>query len=163
MEKNYALKVKPNRFVYHVSFESVRKSILKNGLIGNPKEINGYRNAIFAHNSAIPNYNWYPFCFDACYFWDSSIKFNNPTDDFAYHMEKQGYDFWKIDTWKLKKEWFVDDIGMNDFYEGSNYPFLIVTFDNIPPSALQRYKFHPEHKVTKFDGVAHFQGRFRAA
>jgi hypothetical protein len=52
---------------------------------------------------------------------------------------------------------------MNDFYEGSRFPFLIVTFDKIPPTALKRFRFHEEPKVIHFDGVAHLEGRFKAA
>ena len=65
MKKNYTLKVKPRRFIYHVAHSNTRQSILKKGLVGCPQEINGFRNAIFAHNSVMPNYSWYPFCFDA--------------------------------------------------------------------------------------------------
>jgi hypothetical protein len=167
MEKqNYTLKVKTNRFIFHVSESFNRKSILKNGLSGCALEMYGFRSAIFAHNSAIPDYNWFPFCFDVCWFWKQSVGFvgsNDKFDSFAYLTEKYGYDFWRIDTWKIKNEWFLDNIGMDDFYEGSKYPFFVVTFDDIPPSALKRYEFHPEHKVIKLDGVAHIQGRFRAA
>ena len=163
MEENYSLKVKPRRFVYHVSRSSHRESILKKGLVGCPRKINGFRNAIFAHNNPIPDYGWYPFCFDVGSSWDYSIDFEDPVDSFAYQMEKNGYDFWRIDTWEFKKEWFLDDVGMNDFYEGSRYPFLIVTFDNIPPTALKRFKFHAEPKVIRLDGVTHVEGRFRVA
>jgi len=69
MKKNYTLKVKPRRFIYHVAHTNTRQSILKKGLVGCPKEINGFRNAIFAHNSVMPNYSWYPFCFDAIFDW----------------------------------------------------------------------------------------------
>ena len=163
MEENYALKVKPRRFIYHVTCSSHRESILKKGLIGCPKKINGFRNAIFAHNSPMPDYSWYPFCFDAGWGWDYSIKFEDPVDSFAHQMEQNGYDFWRIDTWNFKKEWFLDDVGMDDFYEGSRFPFLIVTFDNIPPTALKRFRFHAEPKVINLDGVAHLEGRFRSA
>lgn len=165
-KKNYTLKVKTNRFIYHVSLSCLRKSILKNGLLGYACEMYGFRNAIFAHNSAIPDYRWFPFCFDACFPWENSVNFINSEDNFesfAYLTDKYGYDFWRIDTWKIKNEWFLDDIGMDDFFEGSKYPFFVVTFDDIPPSALKRYEFHPEHKVIKLDGAAHIQGRFRAA
>ncbi|KHJ37522.1 hypothetical protein PBAC_22400 [Pedobacter glucosidilyticus] len=165
-KKNYTLKVKTNRFIYHVSHTGFRKSILKNGLHCNADEMYGFRSAIFAHNSAIPDYSWFPFCFDVCWFWEDSVDFVGSKDNFesfAYLTEKYGYDFWRIDTWKIKNEWFLDDIGMNDFNEGSKYPFFVVTFEDIPPSALKRYEFHPEHKVIKLDGVAHIQGRFRAA
>ena len=69
MKKNYTLKVKPRRFIYHVAHSNTRQSILKKGLVGCPQEINGFRNAIFAHNSVMPNYSWYPFCFDAIFNW----------------------------------------------------------------------------------------------
>lgn len=54
-------------------------------------------------------------------------------------MEKYCYDFWRIDTFDLKKDWFLDNGGMNDFYYGSQFPFLVVTFDNIPPTALKGF------------------------
>lgn len=162
-QKNYTLPVKTNRYVFHVSCSSNRESIAKKGLIGCPKKINGYTNAIFAHNSAIPDYSWYPFCFDVTWDWDYRIQFDDPTDAFAYQMEANGYDFWRIDTWQLNNKWFLDNIGMDDFYGGSQYPLFVVSFQNIPPYALQRFKFHPEPKVIQLNGVAHIQGRFRAA
>lgn len=61
----------------------------------------------------------------------------------------------KIGFW-MTSAWII-------FYEGSRFPFLIVTFDNIPPTALKRFRFHPEPKMIYFDGVAHLVGRFRAA
>ena len=164
MKKNYTLKVKPRRFIYHVAHSNTRQSILKKGLVGCPQEINGFRNAIFAHNSVMPNYSWYPFCFDAIFDWDlDSPLFEYVCDGFAYEMEKNNYVFWRIDTWKFTKDWFLDDIGMHDFYGDSKSPFLIVTFDNIPPTALKCFKFHAEPKIIRYDGVAHVQGRFRAA
>jgi hypothetical protein len=162
-KKNYTLPVRTNRFLYHVSYSSNRESIFKKGLIGCPKKINDFTNAIFAHNSSIPDYGWYPFCFDVGWEWDYSVKFDDPVDDFAYQMEKNGYDFWRIDTWQLKNKWFLDDIGMDDFYEGSQYPLFVVTFENIPPTVLKRYKIHAEPKIIRFNGVAHIEGRFRAA
>ena len=161
-KKNYTLPVRTNRFLYHVSCSSNRESILKMGLIGSPKKINDFTNAIFAHNSAIPDYGWYPFCFDVGWEWDYSVEFDDPIDDFAYQMEKNGYDFWRIDTWQLKNKWFLDNIGMDDLYEGSKYPFFVVTFENIPPTVLKRYKIHAEPKIIRFNGVAHIEGRFRA-
>lgn len=161
-KKNYTLPVKTNRFLFHVSLKKNRKSILKKGLIGHPEEINGYTNAVFAHNSSIPAYRWYPFCFDVDWYWDYSMTFDDPMDDFAYQMKKNGYDFWRIDTWQLKNRWFLDNVGMNDFYEGSNYPLFVVTFDNIPPYALKRYKIHAEPKIIRLNGVAHIEGRYRA-
>ena len=132
MKKNYTLKVKPRRFIYHVAHSNTRQSILKKGLVGCPQEINGFRNAIFAHNSVMPNYSWYPFCFDAIFDWalDSPL-FEYVCDGFAYEMEKNNYVFWRI--------------------------------DNIPPTALKCFKFHAEPKIIRYDGVAHVQGRFRAA
>jgi len=162
-KKNYTLPVRTNRFLYHVSDSHNRERILKMGLIGCPKKINGFTNAIFAHNSSIPDYSWYPFCFDVGWDWDYSVKFDDPVNDFAYQMEKNGYDFWRIDTWQLKNKWFLDNIGMDDFYEGSQYPLFVVTFENIPPTVLKRYKIHAEPKIIRFNGVAHIEGRFRAA
>lgn len=161
-KKNYTLPVKTNRFLYHVSYSCNRESILEKGLIGCPKKINDFTDAIFAHNSAIPDYRWYPFCFDVDWDWDYSIKFDDPFDDFAYQMEKNGYDFWRIDTWQLKNKWFLDNIGMDVFHEGSRYPLLVVTFENIPPTALKRYKIHAEPRIICLNGVTHVEGRFRA-
>jgi hypothetical protein len=72
------------------------------------------------------------------------------------------FDFWQIDTQKINNEWFLDEVGMNDFYEGSRYPFLVVTFGKIPPQALKRFTFHKEPKIKINNGVAHVKGRFRA-
>jgi hypothetical protein len=160
--KNYTLAVKTNRYVYHVSYRCSRESIKKNGLIGGSSEIIKYSNAIFAHNNPIPNYRWFPFCFDEVYNWNFDVKFNDSFDDFAYQVEKNNFDFWQIDTQKINNKWFLDDIGMGDFYEASRFPFLVVTFGIIPPQALKRFRFHEEPKLTYSNGVAHVQGRFRA-
>lgn len=160
--EKYTLRVKTSRYLYHVSFAQHRESISKNGLLGRPSELNGFKKAIFAHNSSIPNYKWYPFCFDETFNWNFDVKFDNSFDDFAYQMNVNQFDFWQIDTHKINNEWFLDEIGMNDFYEGSKYPFLVVTFGNIPPQALRRFAFHEEPKIKINKGVAHVVGRFRA-
>ena len=163
MVKNYSKRVYPNRYVYHVSYPCSRDSILEKGIITNAKEMYGNRKAIFAHNASLPDYSWYPFCFDEYFFWEHSAKFDSIEYKFLYFMIKYGYEFWRIDTWKIKNYWYLDNVGMQDFYEGSNYPFMIVTFEDIPPQALKRFIFYGEPSVYRTEGVAHVQGRFRAA
>lgn len=91
------------------------------------------------------------------------MEFDSKEMEFLYFMKKYGYDFWRIDTWKIKHEWFLDNVGMQDFYGGSQYPFMIVAFNEIPAHALTLFTFHGEPEVSMGDGVAHMQGMFRAA
>jgi hypothetical protein len=159
----YKKEVKPRRFVYHVTSQYCRPSILKEGLTGSDCKVIDYRNAIFAHNDSFPGYHWYPFCHDVTFFWKNDVRFMDPDLDFAYHVIKEKNDFWRIDTWKIKNKWFLDTPGMRDFHEEVNVPLMVVTFENIPLEALKLYRLYLEPKVIYCKGSAHIEGYFRAA
>lgn len=63
--ENYTTPVNVSRYVYHISYQSNRQSILKNGLKANSKPNTiGYLNAVFAHNCNFLDLNWYPLALD---------------------------------------------------------------------------------------------------
>ena len=162
MEKQSYKKITPLRYVYHVSSAVCREGIEKNGLLSAYSNMNKAY-CVFAHNAGYPSMRWYPFCFDESFYWESAANFDSREYEFMYFMMKYGYDFWQIDTRKMDNEWFIDRFGMEDFYNGISYPFLIVTFDSIPRKAIRRFNFHETPKVLKREGVAHVEGYFRAA
>lgn len=160
----YPYRTTPLRYVYHVAHNSSREYIRKNGLTGCSSEGIGYENAIFAHNTSVPSYHWYPFCFDLLYEYDlSNIEIKDPELDFAWIANLTGYEFWRIDTRKIPNKWYIDHIGMEDFHRICSRPVFIVTFEDIPAEALTLYQMHCEGKVRWNDGVAHVQGFFREA
>jgi hypothetical protein len=162
MEKQSYKKITPLRYVYHVSYAFCREGIDKNGLLSAYSRMNDAY-CVFAHNAGYPSMRWYPFCFDESFYWKEAAKFDSREYEFMYFMMKYGYDFWQIDTRKAGIEWFIDKHGMDDFYEGINYPFLIMAFDNVPRDAMRLFNFHESPKVLKREGVAHVEGYFRAA
>ena len=162
MEKQALKKITPLRYVYHVSYASSRRQIEEKGLQGSHNWMYD-ANCVFAHNAGYPDWKWYPFCFDEPFYWEKTVDFDSRELDFLYFMLKYGYDFWQIDTRKIDNEWFIDQAGMDDFYEGISYPFLIMTIGSIPGEALRRFNFHETPRVMRGDGVAHVEGYFRAA
>ncbi|NER10026.1 hypothetical protein SAMN06265375_101443 [Muriicola jejuensis] len=162
MEAPVYRKIAPLRYVYHVSYASCRDSIEKEGLLANYSKMNEAK-CVFAHNAGYPDMRWYPFCFDESFYWEKSVDFDSRDLDFLYFMLKYGYDFWQIDTRKAGIQWFIDKHGMDDFYGGINYPFLITAFDDVPRYAMRLFNFHKTPLVLRGEGVAHVEGYFRAA
>ncbi len=162
MEATDYRKITPLRYVYHVSYASSRESIEKKGLIAKFSEMNDAK-CVFAHNAGYPDMGWYPFCFDEPFYWEKTADFDSRELDFLYFMLKYEYDFWQIDTRKAGISWYIDKHGMNDFYDGINYPFLIMAFDDVPRDAIRLFNFHESPKVLRREGVAHVEGYFRAA
>ena len=159
---NLETPITPQRFVWHVSYRSLekgflatpgdfsmRKKIRKEGLI--------YREdwAVFAHNGLVKPEYIYPFCIDHFSFGDSVNRVMKTMTN---------YDFWRIDTFELKNEWYVDPLMNSDIekrYPKMNKHWFICTRQNIPPSALKLFTFKDDQieemgkiKVTEYDGVA---------
>ena len=160
-------KIKTQRYVYHVTFRIFRESISTKGLIGksSPHHKN-LINPVFAHNRSVPNLDWYPFVMDF-HDWMFLDKYNliveSNYDYFKLQCIGKGYDFWEIDTYKLKNSvWYIDYVANNDFLDGSNFPYYVVTEGCIPPRALKLYRFHEEPYVKSMNGVAHVRPEFRA-
>lgn len=163
MEKNYQQRITPQRFVYHLTSKSNRLSIAKKGLIGHSTQSIGYQNAIFAHNHCKPSCLWYPYILDV---YDSNpnqtIKFLNDENFIVTDFALMNYDVWKIDTKAIKNEWFVDNVALKDFLAGSWYPYYVVTFRDIPASALKLIDYlNPYGFFHKKGEVAHVFSQYK--
>ncbi len=155
MEK-YKKKITPRRYVYHISKNVFRNSIIKSGLIGKSNSTIGYTNAVFAHNNCDDLLLWYPFILDI---WDLTVKTGGKTITKVYTI--LNYDVWRIDTGKITNEWFIDNVAQNDFLDKSEYPFYIVTFENIDPSALKLVDLENPLKIFNKNGVTHIVNEFK--
>ena len=116
--------IKPQRYVWHLTPKHNRKSILRYGLKANLSE----HNSVFANNQSKNIDFFYPFCIDL---------YNERFSD-EFYLE---YDYWRIDTFKIKASWFIDPNMENGpkEYMGSSKNF-IVTESSIPKEALSLYK-----------------------
>ena len=107
-------RVKPNEFIYHVSLEKNRESILKNGLVLKSSS-----------DSSM---------------WNDAAKLSYPPSVFAtnsdiYNVWHAGDDIWQIDTKGLPNKWWYD---LNFFYSGNKRDKMyIMTFDPIPADHLK--------------------------
>ena len=164
----YLKKTRTNRYLYHVSAKCFRKQIFENGLIGKPSSIHkNLKNPVFAHNRSIPDLIWYPFVMDISWDW---IPFDNyriitesKYDYLKYQCIGKGYDFWEIDTYKMNNvDWYIDFVAVDDFLDGLNYPYYVVTEGWIPPSVIRLYQFHEKNSLKVKNGVAHIEADFRA-
>jgi len=159
--------ITPSRYVYHVSYKMARESIFKKGLLGFKQgyyKNSPFKKAVFAHNKSIPNLDWYPFILDH-YDWmshnDYNVQFEDYYDYFKFKCMQLGYDFWQIDTSKLSGQWYIDQVAMNDFMGGMEYPYYIVYEGDIPVNALKLYNFFEYPLVKTRRGVSHIISDFR--
>lgn len=136
--------LRTRRFVYHVSHERHRASIDNEGL--NTYKSCAPKPAVYAHNEPYPHLGWYPFCFDELYNWG---YFGD--DFFELNNRYLGYDYWQIDTRKLKNEWYIDDIANEEFqdvtYRDYNPRRYILTFDPIPRGAIKLFRFQRDKEI----------------
>lgn len=152
--ENYKQKITPRRYIYHISKKCYRNLIIKEGLIGKSNSIIGYKNAIFAHNTPQRLNFWFPYILDR---WELDLDgFKTPLEKFIILK----YDVWRIDTRKIINEWFLDNVAQEDFLNGSKYPFYIVTFENIHPSALKLVDLKNPLKIFYKNGVTHIVNEF---
>lgn len=122
--QNLFQKIKPQRFVWHLSPRKNRKSILKQGLIA---ALSSY-GCVFANNQSRDIDFFYPFCVYLYY------------GDFTQESYL-AYDYWKIDTSMIKADWFIDPNMANgpEEYMGTSRNFIF-TEASIPPEALTLHK-----------------------
>ena len=113
-------RVIPQRYVWHVSETSNRSSILSHGL----RHDFSHHDAIFANNQSMNIRHFFPFCLD------SEFRENDLFD----------YDFWRIDTSKVKANWFVDP-NMMKASEEINLcnEFYVVTETSFPLEAMDLF------------------------
>ena len=145
-------KIKPNRFLFHVSHPSNRLAILKNGLLVLNKKDSLIPNGIYAHNTIQePNFSWYPFAFIGEY--DNSL--------FQDLCPVKHYDYWRIDTSLLPNEWYLDHAASDDYqliYNSNPKHLFTYSTENIPLFALQLFKFQKEEYrlIIGNQGAVHF-------
>ena len=113
-------RVIPQRYVWHVSETSNRSSILSYGL----RHDFSYHDAIFANNQSMNIRHFFPFCLDS---------------DFA-ERDLRDYDFWRIDTLKIKTNWFIDPnmLRASEEINVSN-KFYVVTETTFPVDVLDLF------------------------
>jgi hypothetical protein len=161
-------KVTPRRFVYHVTRRLRRESIAKHGLIARERDYLGGK-TVFAHNSNQLDRDWYPYCFDVFYFTPdgtSKVQSQIINDDrcvvtnFVYLLE---FDVWRIDTHKLKRDWFIDNHACFDFLQKINIPFYVFSYGDVPVSALKLIDLEKPIDIfyKESEGVAHVINHFR--
>ena len=63
------------------------------------------------------------------------------------------YDVWRIDTTKLGKQWFIDDIGEKEFEKGIFRPenLYVVAFGDIPRDCIELAKLEVEFTCKQFN------------
>lgn len=144
-------KIKPNRFLFHVSHPSNRLAILKNGLLVLNKKDSLIPNGIYAHNTnQEPNFSWYPFAFIGEY--DNSL--------FQDLCPVKHYDYWRIDTSLLPNEWYLDHAATDDYqliYYSNPKHLFVYSLEKIPVNALKLFRFQQEKHVQYLgeNGVLH--------
>lgn len=149
----YSVKLKPQRFIIHVSSSINREAINDHGIIAKQALNEVASKGVFAHNSMNPDYFWFPFIF------------NDYTGNYS---ELDDYDFWVIDTHKTDNTWFIDTCGVEDFLvniNGASKQLYIMTKTNISREAITLYKFQTDcYWEYKGNGAIHFRSkpRFRA-
>jgi len=148
---NYSTEILPDRFVYHVTLQDLRSTILKEGIKAHSSQTINYHNAVFAHNSPIVTMQWYPFVLDH-YDWRliyDEEPFPIPTDTaILKEVIEQYYDIWAIDTELLKRKWYIDEIGEQEF-EGSwckKEGLYVMSYGDIPPEAIFNCRPNMERK-----------------
>ncbi len=128
-------RIKPQRFVYHVSKRENRKSIDQQGLRTNTDNgILNFQNAVFANNSNCGD--WFPFVIDVF----EECNFND-------------YDIWRIDTNKINNEWFIDNRCL-----GANWGDAhILSHKAIPRFALDLFILE-DFRIcfSEMDGASHY-------
>jgi len=135
----YIRRIKPTKYLYHVSKSENRKNILKDGLMlsdnKNFVELDDLNrpDAIFATTEDIGSTISKMRGFGDI---DISIHYTTKIDDNLrvwYDYNPLFYDIWQINTSKIKNKWFQD----------LNIPKIngiILTYDHISPNAIKLYK-----------------------
>ena len=123
--------IRPNRFVWHVTYKENRRSIGLNGL----KTEFTYKGAVFANNQSESLFNMWPRPIDG---WDTGFSVYD-------------YDFWRIDTLKAGVKWYLDHF-MEDDYKayGCRSKFdYICTLEDIRTDAMKLY-FYNEYDLVGY-------------
>jgi hypothetical protein len=156
--ENYTLPVVTGRYIYHISYQHHRESIKQNGLKANSKPNTiGYENAVFAHNADCLDVEWYPLTMDK-YDWgfccpQETGQMQLDDTDVVLMRFEDCYDVWQIDTLKLGRQWYSDDVAEREFEKSLFRPeFLyVVSFGDIPPDCIELARIEVDFVTTKFD------------
>lgn len=131
-------KIKPSRYLWHVTkkCDIFDYSIAKDGIIC-PK---GY--AVFANHNLHHLLNMYPISIDCN--WEDYFFIDS-------------YSFWRIDTYELDVQWYIDPFmkGDLDYFSAINqYNFnpsnFVCTPHSIPSYALELYEIYSDTKFNPF-------------
>jgi len=160
--ENYKTPVNASRYVYHISYQRNRQSILQNGLKANSKPNTiGYENAVFAHNYSFLDLNWYPLVLDfyEWTFWcdETETELDLNDNEMILRRFENCYDVWRIDTNKLGRQWFRDGVGEKDFnydlfgVERRPENLYVVSFGDIPRDCIELAKLEVEYTRREFN------------
>lgn len=147
-------KVNVNRYLFHASHPCSREGILEKGLLVSGRENSMIPRGVYAHNLLTePNFKWYPFVLIGEYDYQN-IKGIDPV---------RMYDYWRIDTFKLKNNWFIDFAARFDFMNSIGfdpYSMYVYTDENINTNALTLFRFQNNQSwdFEGNEGVYHFRG-----
>jgi hypothetical protein len=135
-------KINPLRFVYYVGHPYLREEIKRKGIQIEKNQFDSSKKpkGIYVYNEKRqPDYSWYPFFFFDFYDYELAESYDND----ALRM----YDYWQIDTSKIKNNWFKDNWFRRDFdvFKGDdrNYNYIYTDTD-IPASAIKLFRFQQE-------------------
>jgi asparagine N-glycosylation enzyme membrane subunit Stt3 len=135
-------KINPLRFVYYVGHPYLREEIKRKGIQIEKNQFDSSKKpkGIYVYNEKRqPDYSWYPFFFFDFYDYEFAESYDND----ALRM----YDYWQIDTSKIKNNWFKDNWFRRDFdvFKGDdrNYNYIYTDTD-IPASAIKLFRFQQE-------------------
>ena len=165
--KNYSSKIKPRRYVYHLTYSENREFIVRKGLVASSRDgALSYKNAVFAHNTNKITEYWYPYILDQYDIMFGMIKEIVNLMNFGSWLEQDfvtmKYDIWRIDTHALNRNWFLDNVAGRDFLKGINYPYYVMSYGDIPPSALMLVDLFQPYDIEMVENeVAHIVPHFK--
>lgn len=164
-----AVKIRTDRYVFHVAYNFSREGISKRGILSSSGR--HYDDLVFAHNGNYPTMDWYPFCFDEGWSWNMNFRWveRDPETYFKEVMRLygdgetySGYDFWQIDTKKLGKQWYIDEPAHKDFGYWHK-PLYVYCEGDIPADCIRLFQFHEFVRTVSRDGVTSVLPEFRPA
>lgn len=162
IEPQILIPVKVEPYIWHLSPKRNRLSILKNGLL-----IGNNSNFIFANNFNYNTISMWPLPIESMNF-NLGVGIINYSDAKNIILGLIGpfYDFWKIDTQKFNKQWYIDPFLKDELntysYCHNNPANYVCTQSSVPTKYLELFEYNPilkeEILVVKNDGVTHTYG-----
>lgn len=162
---NLSKPVKTNHFLWHLSSKRNRKSILENGIL-TPHQ-RGYlnnSNLIFANNFNEDLQSMWPLPIEAMYInFECEFKNNKALKSAIIASIANCFDFWRIDTKKLKADWYVDpflELEIPVFSHCKQNPkSYVCTNEAIPSNCIKLFEYNmmkdEDVIIKKRNGVTH--------